>query len=52
MKKISVGIIGYGNIGKKRLEALNSLNNLAEVKIICEKKKLIKNLEKLKLLGI
>ena len=39
MKKILIGIIGFGNIGRKRLEAINKLNNLAEVKIICEKKK-------------
>lgn len=50
MKKISVGIIGYGNIGKKRLEALNSLNKLAEVKIICEKKKINKKFRKIKII--
>lgn len=52
MKKILIGIIGFGNIGKKRLDAINKLKNLAEVKIICEKKKLIISSKKLRLLKI
>ena len=39
MKKVLVGIIGYGNIGKKRLDSVCKLSKLAEVKVICEKKK-------------
>lgn len=39
MSKILVGIIGFGNIGKKRLDSVYKLNKLAEVKVICEKKK-------------
>ena len=48
MRKISIGIIGFGNIGKKRLDALNKLEDLAEVKIICEKKKINKKFKKIK----
>ena len=39
MRKISAGIIGFGNIGKKRFDALRKLRNLVDIKIICEKKK-------------
>ena len=55
--KISIGIIGFGNIGKKRFEALLKLKNLAEVKVICDNKnikskfkniKFIKNINEIK----
>tara|TARA_B100000745_G_C20138419_1_gene390236 strand:- start:861 stop:1808 length:948 start_codon:yes stop_codon:yes gene_type:complete len=51
MKKILIGIIGFGNIGKKRLDAINKLNNLAEVKIICEKRKINKKFKKIKIIN-
>ncbi len=47
MRKISAGIIGFGNIGKKRFDALRKLRNLVDIKIICEKKK-IKKVKKTK----
>ncbi len=50
MKKILIGIIGFGNIGKKRLDAINKLKNLAEVKIICEKKKINNKFKKIKII--
>ena len=49
MRKISIGIIGFGNIGKKRFDALNKLKDLAEVKIICEKNKINKKFKKTKI---
>ncbi len=49
MRKISIGIIGFGNIGKKRFDALNKLRNLAEVKIICEKNKINKKFKNIKI---
>ncbi len=49
MKKILIGIIGFGNIGKKRLEAINKLKKLAEVKIICEKNKIKKQFKNIKI---
>ncbi len=51
MKKILIGIIGFGNIGKKRLEALTKLNKLAEVKIICEKKKIKEKFKKIEVIN-
>jgi len=48
MKKILVGIIGYGNIGRKRLDAIKKLKNIAEVKVICEKKKINKKFKNIK----
>ncbi len=51
MKKISIGIIGFGNIGKKRLFSLNKLQNLAQVKVICEKKKIKKKFKKIKIIN-
>jgi predicted dehydrogenase len=51
MKKILIGIIGFGNIGKKRLEALDNLSNFAEVKIICEKKKINNKFKKIKIIN-
>ena len=51
MKKISVGIIGFGNIGKKRFDSLYKFKRLVDVKVICEKnktKKSFKNIEIIK----
>ena len=47
MSKILVGIIGFGNIGKKRLDSIYKLNKLAEVKVICEKKKVKEKFKKI-----
>lgn len=46
--KISIGIIGFGNIGKKRFEALIKLKNLAEVKVICDSKNIKSKFKKIK----
>ena len=51
MRKIAIGIIGFGNIGKKRFEALRKLKHLADIKIICEKKKIKKKIEKIKIIN-
>jgi predicted dehydrogenase len=38
MKKISIGIIGLGNIGLKRLKAIQEISKFAKINVICEKK--------------
>ena len=50
MKKISVGIIGFGNIGKKRLDSLYKLKKIVDVKVICEKNKIEKNFKNIEII--
>ena len=47
MKKILIGIIGFGNIGKKRFNALTKLKRFAEVKVICEKRSIKEKFKKI-----
>ena len=35
MKKISIGIIGLGNIGLKRLKAIQEIGKFAKINVIC-----------------
>lgn len=51
MKKVLVGIVGYGNIGKKRLESVYKLSKLAKVKVICEKKKVKEKFKKIAIIN-
>lgn len=50
MKKISVGIIGFGNIGKKRLDSLYKLKRIVDVKVICEKNKIEKSFKNIEII--
>jgi predicted dehydrogenase len=49
--KISIGLIGYGNIGKKRLEALNQMRKIADVKVICDKFKIRKRFSSIEIIN-
>ena len=53
MKTIKVGIIGFGNIGKKRFGALRNLRDPnISILFICEKKKLKLIIKKSKFIKI
>tara|TARA_Y100000590_G_C15729069_1_gene1016343 strand:+ start:2314 stop:3267 length:954 start_codon:yes stop_codon:yes gene_type:complete len=51
MKKFKIGIIGFGNIGKKRFNVIKKLKKSEiEISYICDNKKNIKKLKKIKLI--